>query len=423
MFDLPSRSELPHADICSAYQDSSQGPFVYLDTTVAIDDIVGTTATVDPQWLGINAATADARAADLKGAVFALSLSLNFIGTKWDGYGLLNKTGLKLVVKESQSSRQDGVTFTITDSTSVVIGDSSLELDATYSYMASLEFPNVSVLGVSLGSFSVTPVSSSAALGLTVTYRVTDWQNDALDFYINISADVLGLSIDDHLTLDVTIQDVSQLSGAVESFIKDKVVSFLEDKLNPLNDLEAAVQALTGDFNTVEQDVMAALSEAGHVRELKPGSFFQLPHTNSIIQELEAIANTLKNELNLGMDDIANGLISLGHDFNTVSQVLGSVFNASAQEVVSGLTAAGVAVEHAVSAAFGDVGAALADSFGMVGSSVAGVATDAFDAVKDFVTGDLTNFVDSTISDLGNFAEGAADGAAKFFSGGDCDIM
>lgn len=61
----------------------------------------------------------------------------------------------------------------------------------------------------------------------------------------------------------------------------------------------------------------------------------------------------------------------------------------------------------------------MSDGFGMVGTSIASVTTDAADPVKDFVTGDLTNFVDSIISDIGNFIEGAA----KFFSGGDCSVM
>jgi hypothetical protein len=202
---------------------------VYLDTTVALNDIVGTTADVEPQWLRVNAATAAARAADLKGAVFALSLSLVFLGTKWDGYGLINERGLQLAVKESQNSSEPGATSTMSDSITVVIGESSLEIDTAFSCTASLDLPNISAFGVSLGSFSGTVVSFSDALGLTVTYSVTDWQNDGLDFFVKVDVDVLGLDINDQLNLDVSIQNVSQLPGAIESFIKDKVVSFLEE--------------------------------------------------------------------------------------------------------------------------------------------------------------------------------------------------
>jgi hypothetical protein len=262
--------------ICSAYQDPSQGPFVYLDTRVALDDIVGTTANVDPQWLGVNAATAAARAADLKGAVFALSLSLVFLGTSWDGYGLINETGLQLAVKKSQTTSEPGATFTLLDSMSAVIGESSLEIDTTFSYTASISLPNISVFGVSLGSFNETVVSFSDHLDLTVKYSVTDWQNDGLDFFAKVDVVVLGLHIQDQLSLDVNIQNVSQLPGAIESFIEDKVVSYLEDLLNPVHDLELAVQKLEDEFNTAEHDMIAALSEAGHVRESTPQPLSQL---------------------------------------------------------------------------------------------------------------------------------------------------
>ena len=124
----------------------------------------------------------------------------------------------------------------------------------------------------------------------------------------------------------------------------------------------------------------------------------------------------------MGIDEVASGLLNLGHDVTEVGQVLGSVFNAAPQEIVSGLTSAGVAVEHAVDAAFGEFGAALSDKFGLVGSSVVSVATSAVDAIKDFGS-DVANFADSSISDVGNFCEGVGEGAEKFLSGGDCEIM
>lgn len=75
----------------------------------------------------------------------------------------------------------------------------------------------------------------------------------------------MDIDIHGQLDLDVSIKNVEQLPNAIESFIEDKVVQSLEDKLSPLHAIEDATHALINDFNTVEHDVMAALSEAGHV--------------------------------------------------------------------------------------------------------------------------------------------------------------
>jgi hypothetical protein len=80
------------------------------------------------------------------------------------------------------------------------------------------------------------------------------------------------------------------------------------------------------------------------------------------------------------INEVASGLLDLGHDLDIVTSTLGIVFDASAQEIVSGLTSAGVAAEHAVSTTFGDAGAELASRFGFVGSSITSLATDSCSA-------------------------------------------
>jgi hypothetical protein len=138
-------------------------------------------------------------------------------------------------------------------------------------------------------------------------------------------------------------------------------------------------------------------------------------------QEVEVIAETLKTDLNLGVDEVAGALIGFGHDITQVGDALGAVFNAAPQEVASALISAGVTVEHAFEQAFGAVGGELSKDFNLVGNSIASFGADAVDTLKNFVTNDLENFVEDGLTDLGDFLSGVGNAFVHIFSS--CEVM
>lgn len=142
-----------------------------------------------------------------------------------------------------------------------------------------------------------------------------------------------------------------------------------------------------------------------------------------IEQEIEAIADGLKNTLNYTIDEVASALYDFGHDVNEIGTIIGNVFEAGSQEVLSALSSAGVTIEHAVDAVFDEAGAELSKDFNLVGNSIAGFALDAEKTVEHFLTGDVKDFVENTLSDAGNFFEGVGSDIKDFFTGGDCVTM
>ena len=139
------------------------------------------------------------------------------------------------------------------------------------------------------------------------------------------------------------------------------------------------------------------------------------------LQEVEAIADALKNELGMGIDEVASALVDFGHDVGQVGQAVGNVFEAAPQEVASALISAGITVEHAFEQAFGEVGSELSKDFNLVGNSIAGFGADAVDAISKFVTGDLEEFASDVVTDLGDFLGGVGNAFASVFNS--CEIM
>ena len=89
-----------------------------------------------------------------------------------------------------------------------------------------------------------------------------------------MAAEVLGLRIKEQLDLDITITKLEQLPGAIERFVVDKVVDYLEDKIaGPIIALgkeiykaaNEAVAALVDGFNVLGSNIISLLSDAGHV--------------------------------------------------------------------------------------------------------------------------------------------------------------
>jgi hypothetical protein len=205
-----------------------------------------------------------------------LSATLNFLGAGLDVYGVINDSGLVLTVTAAKNTTVPGVEFSLSDTYNITINQDRFTTETKFTFQFGLNLPNIEVWGVSLGSFDVSAVSFTDDLLLTATYNITEWQNDELDFFVGVDLDVLGFDIQEHLDLDASVSNIIQLPNAIESFIVDKVVDYLEAQLNPLEDFEKGFQALAGAFNVFGEDAINVLSEAGHVstHPLVPSLFF-----------------------------------------------------------------------------------------------------------------------------------------------------
>jgi hypothetical protein len=172
-------ANLDPADIIGLVQlhsshSTTKGPFVFLDTTIP-----GT----PPPWNGVPAAD-DPK---FKGAVFAMSASLVFLGINVDVYGLINTQGLQLIVSEDERFSIPGLDFSVHEKFAITIDDTTLALDTNFIYNFGFDVPDINIGGISLGSVGHASVNLNNDLSLTVTYSITGWKNDGLLFFARVS--------------------------------------------------------------------------------------------------------------------------------------------------------------------------------------------------------------------------------------------
>lgn len=253
-----------YANTRSAFHGIGNGPFVFLDTTVT--DIVSGNA-------GPPAGVTNINDPKLKGAVFAMSATLDFLGAQLDAFGLINDSGLQLSITDSENLGVPGVDFSLSETFALTINASQFIAKTNFTYSFGLSLSRFSVAGVSLGSYDGSLVNFTDDLSLAVTYSGSDWENDGLDFSAGVNVeDVLGTSVGGRVDLDASYTNLSQLPGAIESYVEDQVYDWLKDQLNPFKDpgkdlenLEKLAELLRDGFNLFGHELMNMFSEAGHV--------------------------------------------------------------------------------------------------------------------------------------------------------------
>jgi hypothetical protein len=167
-----------------APNSNDAGPFVYLDTTVAD---LNSVLTIPPPWVGVTSIDdAIEKGNLLENTAFAFSGSLDLLSMKLDVYGVINSQGLDLVVSKSKNRGVPGVDFTVSEKFDITISDTQLHVGASIEYKFGIDVPDFDFLGVSLGSFNNMLVDLNNGLALTVAYASTGWQNDGLNFVINV---------------------------------------------------------------------------------------------------------------------------------------------------------------------------------------------------------------------------------------------
>lgn len=215
--------------------------------------------------MGVSSATA----ASLKGAIFALSASVNILGQHLDVWGVISDQGLDLIIHEDDSTSLPSVgKFRLTESFHMTITKAAFEADAQFHFEFDLEIPDIVFLGIDLGSYSGALVTMDDSLDLKVDYAESQWENDGMDFTAGVDVNVVGVDVSGAVHFDVTIKDLEQIPSAIEHYVEDQVVEELEEKI--LGPLEDAVNWMKDEFNVAEYDVINAMSEAGHVSSCLP---------------------------------------------------------------------------------------------------------------------------------------------------------
>jgi hypothetical protein len=442
--------------LCSAMDNMDIGPFIFLDTTVK--DIISNDEG-PPPWLGVTAAGDPL----LKGVIFALSANVLFLGTKLAVYGVIDVTkGLKLVIDENEPLPSvPGTTFNFTETITMIINADQFEASTKYELSFGLDIPDIEIFGISLGSYNGIAVDLKDDFMLTVTYGTAQ---DKVDFFVVVRAiwkqlvTAAGSAIFDR---SMSIFSASPLLSGQTLMLLWATSVMYHDRLNHSSNINSSTTSqinLRHHFWQLSRRPRRYLSNMNTLFEGKTdwyGSWQMKRRLCSLVastplqrmlcmalwkldmsvslpilhlacfdmleQEIDAIADAMKNGLNMGVDEVAGTLISFGHDITQVGDVLSSVFNVSPQEVASALISAGVAVEQAFEHAFGDAAGELSKDFNLVGSSITSFGADAVGALGSLVTNDLGGYIGDGISDLGEVLHGAG----HFFNNvvHSCDIM
>lgn len=165
----------------SAYQSTTAGPFLYIDTTA----ITGNTLTAPTGFK-----TVDDPA--LAGIAFALSASLVFLDSELDVYGLIDPNHddprlLLNVIDAKHANIAGDVSFSFTKAFSMAINKDSFVLDTSFSLSFGLDISDVKIGSLDLGSYNGTVVKVEDDLSLTVTYSGTNWEQDGIEFKAGVS--------------------------------------------------------------------------------------------------------------------------------------------------------------------------------------------------------------------------------------------
>ena len=139
-----------YANTRSAFHGIGNGPFVFLDTTVT--DIVSGNA-------GPPAGVTNINDPKLKGAVFAMSATLDFLGAQLDAFGLINDSGLQLSITDSENLGVPGVDFSLSETFALTINASQFIAKTNFTYS----------FGLGLSRFSVAGSDRKKARGATPT--------------------------------------------------------------------------------------------------------------------------------------------------------------------------------------------------------------------------------------------------------------
>ncbi|KAK6513807.1 hypothetical protein TWF506_008242 [Arthrobotrys conoides] len=339
-----------------SYKNDRVGPFTFLDTRYK-SIVSGQSG--PPAWL--NASAKDDP--NLKSCVFALSARLNFLGIKLGAYGVLNTKGLQLFLDSSAAVPVTGVNFSLNGNFSLIINQSSMTTVAGFKLKIGLNFEDIDLFGLSIGSYKGSLLEFTSNVSLTVNYGGSDWNSNGVSFSVWVEVKILSLKISGTCRLDISLKSLKDIPKAIASWVEREIVRKLKEKIiKPIEEgirkvgefVEGAGTTLKKEFNAATHEIVGALEECGHT--------------------IDDIVATARFGLNLSLDGCVSTLTNFGHDLSTISDAVGKGYGALPSEVLFGLHAAGLPTEHVLEKAFGPIGAAMPLGFNFLGSAVSSFA-------------------------------------------------
>ena len=123
----------------------------------------------------------------LDNSIFALTAKLQFLGYKFNIFGLIDQSGLLLYTYEGIGVQLPNVDFSASRQIGVAITSSMLSANAGFNFHLEIEVPASNALGASIGKITKFAIVLDAKIALQIRYDKTEWLNDGLLFEASVS--------------------------------------------------------------------------------------------------------------------------------------------------------------------------------------------------------------------------------------------
>lgn len=200
-----------------------------------------------PAWLGVTSKDDP----NLAGCIFALSACVSFLGIEMKVYGVINTRGLELILASKADIVVPGIDMHLSSQFTLSINKSRLLTTAAFNLSIGLDFQDINLFGLSLGSFKGSLFELKSSLSLSVNYGGNDWLSNGVDFSVEIDVTILGLNIKGTCSFGITLRSISDLVSAIKSWVQRQIVDKLKAVLQPVIDFA--------------KDVGKAIGQAAHV--------------------------------------------------------------------------------------------------------------------------------------------------------------
>jgi hypothetical protein len=217
----------------------------------------------------------------------------------------------------------------------------------------------------------------------------------------------MGLTIDESVTLEITISDLSALPMQILHIVEDKVITWAEDRALEVaraiakeakKIADEAVKDGKAIANEAEKDGKAVAKEAEKLADETANTFTQgynateheIAHgLYEMGHDASTIANTLKDNLGLGLQETAAVLSNLSIlSPSALGSTLSATFGTSQFEAAGALIGTGaMSVDHALASQIGDPAMQTFQAFGSdvvtAANDIANAGVQSWNAIED----------------------------------------
>lgn len=221
-----------------SYDSDLLGPFVHVNTNVPAliaGKVPPNPAT--PEWAGIS--TSDPK---LDNSIFALTSKVVFLGREFGVFGLIDQTGLMLFTYMGLNVNLPGLKIKAKTQMNVLINSELFLASIDFNFDLNVDLPSFLTLGIKHGGIHVhldldismrlqinydTKKSIVYAVAVSVMSTLSEAPSKSPQFHL----EALGLSVDLHVDVDLSVKDLADIPHFLEGVVRDRLVDFLEDKV------------------------------------------------------------------------------------------------------------------------------------------------------------------------------------------------